>query len=121
MSGKGDSYRPVDGPTYRANFERALGQKAADWAQVEAVLCSVLDKFRAQTGKPPERIVVPAYVLRQMAEAYDADLCVMTTVKFRGVLLQVDPLFPHRFVCACGAEPEDVALEQGEYAWGVLP
>lgn len=121
MSGKGDSYRPVDGPTYRANFERALGQKAADWAQVEAALCSVLDKFRAQSGKTPERIVVPAVVMRQVAEAYDVDLRVMTTVKFRGVPLQVDPLLPHRFVLACGAEPEDVAIERGEYAWGILP
>lgn len=28
MSGKGDTPRPVDGPTYRANFERALGPGA---------------------------------------------------------------------------------------------
>lgn len=28
MSGKGDTPRPVDGPTYRANFERALGTGA---------------------------------------------------------------------------------------------
>lgn len=119
MSGKGDSYRPVDGPTYRANFERALGQKAADWAQVEAVLCSVLNEFRAKTGKNPGRIVVPPVVMRQMAEAYDADLT--TTAKFHGVPLQVDPYLPPRFVLACGPEPEDGANERGEYAWGVLP
>lgn len=29
MSGKGDTYRRVDGPTYRENFARALGEGEA--------------------------------------------------------------------------------------------